>query len=37
MKKCICIKDWKDYKIGEETTYSIGNTTWFLGGQYFIF
>jgi len=33
MKKCICIKDWRDYKTGDEATYSIGKTTWFLGGQ----
>jgi hypothetical protein len=33
MKKCICIKDWNDYKIGETANYTIGTTTWFIGGQ----
>jgi hypothetical protein len=33
MKKCICIENWKDYKIGDVTTYSTGQRTWFISGQ----
>lgn len=31
MKKCICIKDWKGYKVGDEAFYLSGRQ-WFLGG-----
>ncbi len=33
MKKCICIKKWRDYNINDVATYLIGSKgTWFLGG-----
>jgi len=33
-KRCVCIKNYKDYIVGDETFYTIGNRgTWFLGGS----
>ena len=31
-KKCICIKSWKDYNIGDKTSYNAGITNTYLGG-----
>ena len=32
-RKCICIKNWRDYEVGDKATLMIGGKgTWFLGG-----